>query len=45
MSIDIGRQEDLLLLMEKSGCISVFIGFESLSIKNLNLMNKYTNIN
>jgi radical SAM superfamily enzyme YgiQ (UPF0313 family) len=45
VSIDAGQDDNLLRLMKKSGCISVFIGLESLSIKNLEYMDKYTNIN
>tara|TARA_Y100000034_G_scaffold137009_1_gene218355 strand:- start:3315 stop:4607 length:1293 start_codon:yes stop_codon:yes gene_type:complete len=43
-SIDVAFQEDLLRLMKKSGCISILIGFESLSMNNLKDMNKHLNI-
>ena len=38
--INIAKDEELLSLMYESGCRQVFIGFESLSQKSLNLMNK-----
>lgn len=44
ISIDIAKNEKLLKLMKKSGCISVLIGFESLNPKNLKLMGKSANL-
>lgn len=43
MSIDCAFDEELLELMDKSGCKGVLIGFESLDEKNLKLMNKSFN--
>jgi radical SAM superfamily enzyme YgiQ (UPF0313 family) len=43
MSIDIARDEDLLDLMESSGCIGVLIGFESMEARNLEQMHKKVN--
>lgn len=42
-SIDIARDEDLLRLMRKSGCICVLIGFETLNPSVLSLMDKAIN--
>lgn len=42
-SINISRYPDLLDLMNQSGCGAVFIGFESLSQDNLEMMNKKVN--
>jgi len=42
-SINISREEELLSLMRESGCGAIFIGFESLSQKNLSSMNKGVN--
>ena len=39
-SVNVANDEDLLELMAKSGCKQVFVGFESLSEQNLELMNK-----
>lgn len=44
MSIDGAHDEELLDLLQKSGCVGVLIGFESLNEKNLELMNKSFNI-
>ncbi len=43
MSIDGAYDEELLELLERSGCKGVLIGFESLDEKNLKLMNKSFN--
>jgi radical SAM superfamily enzyme YgiQ (UPF0313 family) len=37
---DVARDTELLELMEKAGCFSVFIGFESINPKTLSLYNK-----
>lgn len=42
-SINISQEEELLSLMRESGCGAIFIGFESLSRKNLSSMNKGVN--
>lgn len=42
-SIDIAKDEDLLRLMRKSGCVCVLIGFESLNPSVLKMMNKAVN--
>jgi len=42
-SINISQEEELLSLMRASGCGAIFIGFESLSQKNLSSMNKGVN--
>ena len=42
-SINISQEEELLKLMRASGCGAIFIGFESLSQKNLSSMNKNVN--
>jgi len=42
-SINISQEEELLTLMRSSGCGAIFIGFESLSQKNLSSMNKGVN--
>lgn len=39
-TVDIARDEDFLKQMNRSGCIAVNIGFESLSKENLKAMNK-----
>jgi len=39
-TVDIAWDEDFLNRMQKSGCIAVNIGFESLSQENLKSMNK-----
>jgi len=44
VSIDITRHPDILELMRKSGCISILIGFESLSEANLVQMKKKWNL-
>ena len=44
MSIDGAHDEELLDLLQKSGCVGVLIGFESLDEKNLELMNKSFNV-
>jgi radical SAM superfamily enzyme YgiQ (UPF0313 family) len=40
ISIHVASDNELLSLMESSGCIGVLIGFESLEEENLRLMNK-----
>ena len=42
-SINMAWDSELLNLMVTSGCIGVLIGFESLNIKNIDLMNKSVN--
>ena len=42
-SINISQEDELLSLMRASGCGAIFIGFESLSQKNLSSMNKGVN--
>ncbi|MEL6822809.1 MAG: B12-binding domain-containing radical SAM protein, partial [Calditrichota bacterium] len=44
VSIDITRHTDILELMRRSGCISILIGFESLSEANLVQMKKKWNL-
>ncbi|NJD03862.1 MAG: B12-binding domain-containing radical SAM protein [Ruminiclostridium sp.] len=44
VSIDIASDPELLELMEKSGCMAVLIGFESLDKRNLEQMGKGVNI-
>lgn len=44
ISIDIGKNSELLRLMKKSGCMMVLIGFESLNAENLKQMGKGANI-
>jgi radical SAM superfamily enzyme YgiQ (UPF0313 family) len=43
-SIDIARDRDLVKLMQKSGCMSVLVGFESLDAANLRQMKKGWNL-
>ena len=43
MSIDGAHDEELLDLLQQSGCVGILIGFESLNEKNLELMNKSFN--
>lgn len=43
-SINLSRHEDLMKLMKEAGCGSVFIGFESISEKNLSAMSKNVNM-
>jgi len=45
ISIDIAKNNELLDLMAKSGCVAVVIGFESLDLRNLKQMKKGWNIN
>jgi radical SAM superfamily enzyme YgiQ (UPF0313 family) len=40
ITLDIARDEELLVLMRRSGCLLVLIGFESISAGNLEQMNK-----
>lgn len=42
-SINISREDELLSLMRDSGCGAIFIGFESISRKNLEAMHKSVN--
>ncbi|ETR72642.1 MAG: radical SAM protein [Candidatus Magnetoglobus multicellularis str. Araruama] len=42
-SINISQEENLLQLMKDSGCGAIFIGFESISQKNLSAMDKGIN--
>jgi len=42
-SIDIAKDEDLLQLMRRSGCVCVLIGFETLNPRVLSLMDKAVN--
>lgn len=42
-SIDIAKDEDLLQLMRRSGCVCILIGFETLNPRVLSLMNKAVN--
>lgn len=44
VSIDITKSQELLNLMQKSGCMSALIGFESLNHSNLESMNKGWNL-
>lgn len=44
VSLDIARQDELLELMEKSGCTTAVIGFESLNEANLAQMKKKWNL-
>jgi radical SAM superfamily enzyme YgiQ (UPF0313 family) len=44
VSIDVARNTRLMDLMEKSGCIAAFIGFESLDERNLSQMKKKWNL-
>ena len=39
-TISIARDDELLKLAQKSGCVSLAIGFESVSQDNLNKMGK-----
>ena len=43
-SINLSQDEELMILMKQAGCGSVFIGFESISEKNLTAMTKNINI-
>ncbi len=43
-SINIAQDDEMLRLMRESGCGAVLIGFESLSEKNLSLMDKKVNL-
>jgi radical SAM superfamily enzyme YgiQ (UPF0313 family) len=42
--LDIVNDEELLKLASQSGCMALFVGFESLSFENLSLMRKKTNL-
>ena len=42
-SIDISKEDELLVLMRDSGCGAIFIGFESISMDNLKAMHKDVN--
>ena len=44
VSVDLAWNDDLLESMRRSGCIAVFVGFESLDERNLRQMNKKGNI-
>ena len=43
LSIDMTKDKELMGLAAKSGCLSVYIGIESFSQKNLNNIGKYQN--
>ena len=42
--LDFANDEELLNLASKSGCMALFVGFESLSQENLSMMGKKTNL-
>ncbi|MBN2467743.1 MAG: radical SAM protein [Deltaproteobacteria bacterium] len=42
-SLTMAKDDELLALARKSGCIAMFVGIESLSQKNLSMMNKSFN--
>lgn len=44
ISIDVAKNEEILKMMKKGGCILVLIGFESLNVENLKQMRKGANI-
>ncbi len=44
VSIDVANDDELLALMQKSGCMNLTIGFESLDQRNLQQMKKAANI-
>jgi radical SAM superfamily enzyme YgiQ (UPF0313 family) len=44
VSIDVARDPELMRLLEKSGCTTAVVGFESLSPKNLHQMRKDWNL-
>jgi radical SAM superfamily enzyme YgiQ (UPF0313 family) len=44
VSIDVARNDALLALMERSGCTTAVVGFESLDARNLAQMNKKWNL-
>lgn len=44
VSIDVARDPELMRLLEKSGCTTAVVGFESLSAKNLHQMKKDWNL-
>lgn len=44
ISMDVALNDKLLQIMKESGCVLVFIGFESLNPDNLKLMNKVANL-
>ena len=44
ISIDVGKDEELISLMARSGCSMVLIGFESMDRKNLRRMKKSANL-
>jgi radical SAM superfamily enzyme YgiQ (UPF0313 family) len=44
ISVDAAGDPELLMLMEKSGCMGALVGFESLNPANLNIMNKSWNL-
>ena len=43
VSLDVSRDEELLALMQRSGCVGVLIGFESLDAESLARMGKKVN--
>jgi radical SAM superfamily enzyme YgiQ (UPF0313 family) len=43
-SINIAKYPDILKLARKAGCVSIYIGIESINTDNLNLMNKSANL-
>jgi radical SAM superfamily enzyme YgiQ (UPF0313 family) len=42
--LDFANDEDLLRLASQSGCLALFVGFESLERENLSMMGKKTNL-
>jgi radical SAM superfamily enzyme YgiQ (UPF0313 family) len=44
LSIDVANNDELLDLMQQSGCLGFVVGFESIDKENLVAMNKLTNI-
>jgi len=43
ISMDVARDDELLIAMKRAGCFLVLMGFESLNKKSLELMNKVAN--
>jgi radical SAM superfamily enzyme YgiQ (UPF0313 family) len=42
-SVNVGRDEELLTLLERAGCIALFIGMESINASSLRHSNKHQN--